>query len=427
VDPAELTVVAARAAIGAGELSPVELLDAVLDRVRTRNDELHVYLLVDETGAREAAQAAEAAARAGDERPLLGIPVCIKDVIDVAGLPTTAGAAHWRREPSVDAVAVARLRAAGAVVVGKGNTNEFAYGIDGRNPHWGDVPNPIDTGRLSGGSSSGPTVAVATGMALAGLGTDTTGSLRVPAGLCGVVGLRPTLGAIPTDGLVALAWSYDVVGPVARTVEDAAVLWSVLAGGEAQHRDARLPRVGVLDQLLADAAHPVADGVRRMAVALDAEQVELEHLGPTAPLHNIVQMSEASTYHDPWFAQEREHYSEVVRERLELGRTITALDYLHAQQARRLFVEEFERTMEDEGLAALLAPTTLDVAPKPSGDQNAQRQVLLTAVRPLSQTGGPVISIPAGTGDDGLPFGVQLAGRRGDEAALLQLAASVTG
>jgi aspartyl-tRNA(Asn)/glutamyl-tRNA(Gln) amidotransferase subunit A len=427
VDPAELTVVAARAAIGAGELSPVELLDAVLDRVRARNDELHVYLLVDEAGAREAARAAEAAARAGDDRPLLGIPVCIKDVIDVAGLPMTAGAAHWRREPAVDAVAVARLRAAGAVVVGKGNTNEFAYGIDGRNPHWGDVPNPIDTGRLSGGSSSGPTVAVATGMALAGLGTDTTGSLRVPAGLCGLVGLRPTLGAIPTDGLVGLAWSYDVVGPVARTVEDAAVLWSVLAGGEAEHRDARLPRVGVLDQLLAGAAHPVADGVRRVAVALDAEQVELEHLDPTAALHNIVLMSEASAYHDPWFAQEREHYSEVVRERLELGRTIPALDYLHAQQARRLFVEGFERTMEDEGLAALLAPTTLEVAPPPSGDQNAQRQLLLAAVRPLSQTGGPVISIPAGTGDDGLPFGVQLAGRRGDDAALLQLAASVTG
>jgi aspartyl-tRNA(Asn)/glutamyl-tRNA(Gln) amidotransferase subunit A len=425
VDPSELTVVAARAAIGAGELSPVELLDAVLERVAARNDELHVYLHVDDVGARAAARAAEAAARDGDERPLLGIPVCIKDVIDVAGLPTTAGAVGWRRDPEVDAVAVARVRAAGAVIVGKGNTNEFAYGIDGRNPHWGDVPNPIDTSRVSGGSSSGPAVAVATGMALAALGTDTTGSLRVPAGLCGLVGLRPTLGAIPADGMVALSWSYDVVGPLTRTVEDAAVLWGVLAGEEAEHGDARLPRVGVLDQLLAGAAHPVAEGVRRMAVALDAEQVELARLATTAPLHSIVQMCEASAYHDPWFAQQRERYSETVRERLEVGRTIPAIDYLRAQQARRLFVDEFERTMEDEGLAALLAPTTLDVAPRPSGDQNAQRQTLLSAVRPLSQTGGPVISVPAGTGDDGLPFGVQLAGRRGDEAALLQLAASV--
>jgi len=151
VDPTELTVVGARAAIAAGELSPVELLDAVLQRIADRNDELRAYLWVDEDGAREAARAAEAAAREGDDRPLLGIPICVKDVIDVAGMPTTAGAAHWRREPAVDAVAVARVREAGAVIVGKGNTNEFAYGIDGRNPHWGDVPNPLDTARLCGG------------------------------------------------------------------------------------------------------------------------------------------------------------------------------------------------------------------------------------------------------------------------------------
>jgi aspartyl-tRNA(Asn)/glutamyl-tRNA(Gln) amidotransferase subunit A len=425
VDAAELTVVDARAAIARGELSPVELLDAVLQRVADRNDELRAYLFVDEDGAREAARAAEAAARQGDDRPLLGIPICVKDVIDVAGMPTTAGAAHWRREPAVDAVAVARVREAGAVIVGKGNTNEFAYGIDGRNPHWGDVRNPLDTGRLSGGSSSGPTAAVIAGMALAGLGTDTTGSLRVPAALCGVVGLRPTLGAVPTAGVVALAWSYDAVGPVARTVEDTAVLWSVLAGGEAVHRDARLPRVGVLDELLAGTAHPVAEAVRRVAVALDAEQVELGQLVNTEAFHNIVMMCEASACHDAWFAQERERYSQVVRERLELGRTIPAIDYLRAQQARRLFVEGFERTMEDEGLAAMLAPTTLDVAPQLSDDPNAQRQILLTAVRPLSQTGGPVISVPAGTSDEGLPIGVQLAGRRGDEAALLQLAASL--
>ena len=205
MDPAELTLVDARRAIGAGELSPVELLDAVLDRVRARNDELRAYLLVDENGARAAARAAEAAARDGDARPLLGIPLCIKDVIDVAGLPTTAGGKGWRREPSEDAVAVARLRAAGAVFVGKGNTNEFAYGIDGRNPHWGDVPNPLDTKLLCGGSSSGPAAATATGMALAGLGTDTTGSLRVPASLCGLVALRPTLSTPPTQGVVALS------------------------------------------------------------------------------------------------------------------------------------------------------------------------------------------------------------------------------
>jgi Asp-tRNA(Asn)/Glu-tRNA(Gln) amidotransferase A subunit family amidase len=425
VDAAELTVLDARAAIAAGSLSPVELLDAVLDRIRARNDELHAYLLVDEDGARSAAREAEEAARAGDDRPLLGIPLCIKDMLDVAGLPTTAGSAGWSRSPTADAPAVARLRAAGAVFVGKGNTNEFAYGIDGRNPHWGDVPNPLDPERISGGSTSGPAVAVTTGMALAGIGTDTTGSLRVPAALCGLVGLRTTLGAIPTEGVVPLAWSYDTVGPITRTVGDAALLWAVLAGEEAEERDARLPRVGVLDTLLEGCAHEVAEGVRQVAVALDAEMVELDQLRNAEAMHMIVQMAEASTIHDPWFDDERDRYSVPVRERLELGRTVPALDYLRAQQARRLLVEEFEQTMEDEGLAAVLAPTTLDVAPRLDGNQGKQRPILLSAVLPLSQTGGPVISVPAGTGEGGLPFGVQLAGRRGDETALLALAASL--
>jgi len=425
VDADALTVVAARAAIGAGTLSPVELLEVALERIRARNDELHAYLHVDEEGARTAAREAERAAREGDARPLLGIPICVKDVIDVAGMPTTAGAAGWRREPADDAPAVARVRAAGAVIVGKGNTNEFAYGIDGRNPHWGDVHNPFGADRVSGGSSAGPAVAVATGMSLAGLGTDTTGSLRVPAALCGVVGLRPSLGAVPTGGVVPLAWSYDVVGPIVRTVDDAAVLWGVLAGAGAEPRDARLPRVGVLDALLAGCSHAVGDGVREVAVALDAELVELDELAHAEAIHTIVQMAEASSVHAGWFEEQRERYSAPVRERLELGRTIPSLDYLRAQQARRVLVDEFERTMEDEGLAALLAPTTLDVAPPLHGDQAGQRRTLLSAVLPLSQTAGPVISVPVGM-SEGLPFGVQLAGRRGDEAALLQLAATLS-
>src|SRR4051794_880418 len=267
VAPPELTAGEARAAIGARELSPVELLDAVLDRIRARNDELHAYLLVDEERARAAARAAEAAAADADPRLLLGIPICVKDVIDVAGLPTTAGAAGWRREPADDAPAVARLRAAGAVIVGKGNTNEFAYGIDGRNPHWGDVVNPLDPARLPGGSSAGPAVAVAPGVGLPGVGTGPTGWVRVPAALCGLTALRPTLGAVPVQGVVPLAWSYDVVGPIVRSVPDAALLWSVLSGDPVAG-DARLPRVGVLDQLFDGAVPAVAAGVRAVAEGL---------------------------------------------------------------------------------------------------------------------------------------------------------------
>ena len=368
--------------------------------------------------------AAEAAAAEGDTRLLLGIPICVKDMIDVAWLPTTAGAAGWRREPAEDAPSVARLRAQGAVIVGKGNTNEFAYGIDGRNPHWGDVVHPLDPKRLPGGSSAGPAVAVATGMALAALGTDTTGSVRVPAALCGLTGLRPTLGAVPVEGVVPLAWSYDVVGPIVRSVADALLMWSVLSDDPVAG-DARLPRVGVLDQLFDGATDAVAAGVRAVADALDAEPVELDPLGWNEAIHTPVQMAEASSIHAQWWDEQRDRYSAPVRERLELGRLVPATDYLRAQQARRVLVDAFTDLMEDEGLVALVCPTTLDTAPLRDGDQAAQRHSLLAAVRPLSQTGGPVISVPAGTDADGLPFGVQLEGRPGDEAALLSLAASL--
>jgi Asp-tRNA(Asn)/Glu-tRNA(Gln) amidotransferase A subunit family amidase len=415
------TIAGARAAIAARELSAVELLDAVLDRVRDLDATLRAYILVDEDGARAAARAADAATRSGDRRPLLGIPICVKDVIDVAGLPTTAGAAGWRRDPAADAPAAARLRAAGAVIVGKGNTNEFAYGADGRNPHWGDARNPHDPERLAGGSSSGPAVAVAAGMALGGLGTDTSGSVRIPAALCGIAALRPTLGAIPTDGVVPLAWSYDAVGPMARTVEDVALLWRAL--GRADGATAS-PRVGLLVDLVEACEPGVADATRAVAERLGATPVEIPLLHHAAEIHAIIQMAEASAAHHPWFAREQERYSPVVRDRLERGRDIAADDYLRARQARRDLAEQVRATMDRERLTALLAPTVPAVAPPLDGDIVAQRRLLLRATVPLTQTGGPVMAVPVVTA--GLPVGVQLAGRPGDDAALLDLARRVT-
>jgi aspartyl-tRNA(Asn)/glutamyl-tRNA(Gln) amidotransferase subunit A len=274
LDTAELTVARARAEIDSGALSPVELTDAVLDRITERNRELNAYLYVDEEGARAQARAAEAA-DAAPELPLRGIPICVKDIIDVADMPTTAGADHWRRDPATDAASVARLRAAGAVIVGKGNTNEFAYGIDGCNPHTGDVCNPRDGDRMSGGSSSGPAAALAAGLALGAVGTDTSGSLRVPASLCGVVGLRPTRTLVPREGVVPLSWSYDAVGPMARTAADASVLIAAMAGRpiepahplaegrEAVGRPLAGTRIGVVEELVEPSCEPyVADGFR---------------------------------------------------------------------------------------------------------------------------------------------------------------------
>jgi Asp-tRNA(Asn)/Glu-tRNA(Gln) amidotransferase A subunit family amidase len=186
-DLAGLTIAAASKELAARRLSAVELVEGILATIDRDNERLNAYLYVDREGALAAARRAEAALDDGSAGPLAGIPICVKDVIHVAGMPTTAGSSGWSRLPTADAVAVARLREAGAVVIGKGNTNEFAFGIDGRNPHRGDCRNPRDPTRISGGSSAGPACATRAGLALGGLGTDTSGSLRVPASLCGLV------------------------------------------------------------------------------------------------------------------------------------------------------------------------------------------------------------------------------------------------
>src|SRR3954449_5389050 len=262
-----LTIVEARREIDAGRLSPVELVGDVLGAM-DRGRELNAYLHVDREGATEAARKAE---RQG-EGPLAGIPICVKDILDVAGMTTPAGASGWSRDPTSDAPAVARLRHAGAVILGKGNTNEFAFGIDGRNPHWGDCRNPHDPTRMTAGSTSGPAAATAAGLALAGIGTDTSGSLRAPASLCGLVAIRPTHGLVPTEGAVPLAPTYDTVGPIALTVADVSILLDVITGrlGDAcgpaaavDSGDLRGLRIGVLEQFLGErCSHVVADAVR---------------------------------------------------------------------------------------------------------------------------------------------------------------------
>jgi aspartyl-tRNA(Asn)/glutamyl-tRNA(Gln) amidotransferase subunit A len=442
-----LTITDARAALASGRLSAVELTEAVLGRREEIDGVLNAYLHVDSDGAL-------AQARAVDQRPagrpLEGIPVCVKDVIHVAGLPTTAGAAGWRRMPAQDAGAVARLRAAGAVIVGKGNTNEFAYGIDGRNPHHGDCRNPHDPARVSGGSSAGSAVATATGTALAGLGTDTTGSIRVPAALCGLVGIRPTMGRVSRAGVVPLAWSYDTVGPLARTVEDAAILLGVLAGhdpGDPVSSDRPVPdyrpgedpevrglRLGLAEELVELAEPGVAAAVHRAAgqlASFGAEIVELRftRLRHAAAIHRVVQVAEPSQVHAPWFEEQRERYSEPVRRLLEAGFLIPATRYLAAQQARRLLIDDVATTMA--GVDALLAPTTPVAAPRRDastvllgGEAQNMTLALLACVLPISQLGWPALSVPTGTGN-GLPLGVQLVGRPYSEPLLLRIAAAI--
>lgn len=447
-DPADLTITEARQELAAKRLSAVELTEAVLDRVAALNAGLNAYLHVAADAALAQARSADAGDRPGDQ-PLLGIPLCVKDIVDVAGMPTTAGAAPvWTRTPTRDAGVVTRLRNAGAVLIGKGHTNEFAYGADGRNPHRGDCRNPYDAARVSGGSSSGPAVATATGMALAGIGTDTSGSVRIPAALCGLVGVRPTLGRVSRAGVLPLSWSYDAVGPLARSVADAGLLLGVIMGADPADptsadrpvpsfgppaRGLRGLRLGVVEELAATAEDYVAHGLTtavEQLTALGAEivPIRLDLLRHAPAMHLVVQQTEAAQVHAPWFDTHREHYSDQVRQRLAAGQNVPAAAYLAAQQARRLLIDEVARAMT--GVDALLAPAVPLVAPLRTatevdlrGVRVTLREALLMCTLPLTQLGSPIATVPIGV-HDGLPYGMQIAGRPFADGLVLRIAAA---
>jgi aspartyl-tRNA(Asn)/glutamyl-tRNA(Gln) amidotransferase subunit A len=446
-DPADLSIAAARAEIAGRRLSAVELVEATLARIEAREPHVNAWIAVDREGALEAA-------RGAGDGPLAGVPVGVKDIVDAAGLPTTAGAAGWVRRPARDAAAVAGLRAAGAVVLGKNNTNEFAYGIDGRNPHHGDCRNPHDPDRVTGGSTSGTTAAVVVGMALGGVGTDTSGSLRTPASLCGAVGLRPSPGLVSRAGVVPLAPTYDAVGPVARTCADAALLLCAMAGhpiepelpavsgspGGAGRAAVGRPlaglRVGVLEQLVDGRCEPYVAAGFAAAVAelrgLGAEvrPAQVEHLQHAGAVQLAIQITEAAAAHEPWFEDQAPRYAPDVRDRLEAGRVLPAHAYATAQRARRVLHASFAAAMDGERLDVLVAPATATVAPRRDaesvevvGHALPLRDALMSLTLPLTQTDGPVLSLPIGR-HEGLPFGMQLAGRPGADALLLGVGAA---
>jgi aspartyl-tRNA(Asn)/glutamyl-tRNA(Gln) amidotransferase subunit A len=418
-------------------------VEAAIEATERLNPTLNAYLHLDLEGARAEAAEVEAieVARGGEpdpRRPLAGMPICVKDIVDVAGMPTTAGGAEWVRLPDRDATVVARLRAAGAIVVGKGNTNEFACGIDGRNPHKGDCRNPWDPTRLTGGSSSGPAAAVAGGLAAAAIGTDTSGSIRVPAALCGVVGIRPTRGLVPADGVVPLAWSLDAVGPLAKDVAGAAHVLGLMTGRDSPspRPEVRGMRLGLATELLAICEEPVAEAIGLAVEALreggaEIVEVALPDLARANAIHRIVQCCEVAAAHASWFERQRDLYAPEVRARIEPGYALGAEAYLRAQRHRRLFTGEFAAAID--GLDALLAPTVPVLAPPIEaeeltirGERRRTRTALLSCAMPFSQLDGPAVSVPIGL-REGLPVGLQVIGRPHAEETVLRVAATAEG
>jgi aspartyl-tRNA(Asn)/glutamyl-tRNA(Gln) amidotransferase subunit A len=447
---ADETLAALAARIRAREISPVEATEACLARIETLGPRLRAFIHVDAEAALRTARVREAEAKAGRSRgPLHGVPLAHKDLFVWGGRAASCGTAvpeYFRAEE--DATAVARLEAAGAVTLGRLNLSELALGPFGDNAHHGDAETPWRAGHCAGGSSSGSGAAVAGGLVYGALGTDTGGSIRLPAACCGIVGLKPTYGRVSRAGAMPLSWSLDHVGPLARTVRDAAILLGVIAGVDGRDATASarpVPdyaatldgsiaglRVGVPDRFYGEGL----DGDVRAAV--DAAVAALRELGAQVvdcalpdpallnDLANAIARSESAAVHTRIVRESPHALQPAVRTRLEVGFHVSAHDYLQATRLRaraaRTFVDDVFARVD-----VLVAPTIPEPAPAVaavkagSPDEIVRRMGRFSRLtRPWNALGLPALSVPCGFASDGRPVGLQLVGRPFDEATVLR-------
>lgn len=442
-----LTIHRASEMIRTRELSPVELTRAFLQRIDALDGRLHSYITVLERNAMMEARAAEAAIFEGGYRgPLHGIPIALKDLFDTAGVRTTANSRLTRdRVPDEDATAVARLRAAGCIVLGKLQMHEWAMGGPDPTSLCPPARNPWDLDCMPGGSSSGSAAAVAAGLCMGSLGSDTGGSIRSPAALCGTVGLKPTYGRVSRAGVLPLSWSQDHCGPITWTVEDAALMLQAIAGRDAKDPTSSSAPVPNYSQALREDCRGFTIGVPRhyisgangdtnpeTAAALERAITVLENLGAqvvevTVPslvharaANTVIMHAEGFAYHEANLKARPEEYGDYVRARLYIGGLLGAADYIQAQRARSLLRRAFAQVMRQVDLIVTptaLAPAGLMDAFDPTG---VTRGSSFTA--PFNLTGMPAISVNCGISKAGLPIGMQIAGRPFDELAVLRAA-----
>ena len=430
--------------LAAREVSSLEITEACLARIAADNGRFNAFITVLGEQARQDARRADAEIAAGRWRGLLhGVPISLKDLIDLSGVRTTAASrvldGHVAR---ADAVVAARLREAGTVFLGKCNLHEFAFGTTSEDSAFGPVRNPLDGTRSAGGSSGGSAAAVVSGMGLASIGTDTGGSIRIPAAVCGCVGLKPTIGELPTGGIVPLSWSLDHVGPIARSVADTWLLFHAMAGAA---NPAPLPpgrasasglRLGLLRPYFLDVLDDAVGGAFDRACAQlmrDGATVAdraVPHAADTGTIYLHLQLPEASAYHAPMLEAHPELYTPPVRQRLEMGRYVMGEDYARASVGARVLTREVDAALE--GVDALLLPTVPIVAPPLGttslvfgGGTHPVRALMLRLTQLFDVTGHPAVTVPCARSADRLPVGLQLVGRRGRTAALLVLAAAV--
>ena len=448
MDDETLAAVAAR--IRAREISPVEATEACLARIETLGPRLHAFVHVDAETALRTARIREAETKAGRSRgPLHGVPLAHKDLFAWGGRAAACGTAvpeYFRADQ--DATAVARLEAAGAISLGRLNLSELALGPFGDNAHHGDVETPWRAGHCAGGSSSGSGAAVAAGLAYGALGTDTGGSIRLPAACCGIVGLKPTYGRVSRAGAMPLSWSLDHVGPLARTVRDAAVLLGVIAGADGRDATASphpVPdyvagldrpitglRIGVPDRYYQDGVDDVVRTAVQTAVealrGLGAQVAECPVPDP-APLNdlaNVIARCESAAIHARIVRESPHALQPAVRARLEVGFHVSAHDYLQATRLRaratRTFVDDVFARVDLVAAPTIPEPAPALAAVKAGSPDDVVRRMgrFSRLTRPWNALGLPALSLPCGFAPDGRPVALQLIGRPFDEATLLR-------
>lgn len=427
------------------KLSPLEITSSLLQKIEDKNCTLNAFITVSGEEAMQQASELEQEQMRGTIRSALhGVPIAIKDIIQVKGHRTTSGSKVFEKWiPDKDALVVNRLKRAGAIIIGKTNLHEFAMGATSENPHYGNVKNPWDHRKIPGGSSGGSAVAVAAGLSYGALGTDTAGSIRLPAAFCGVVGLKPTYGLVSTKGCLPFSWSLDHIGPMTRTVKDSAIMFEWMTEGKSRKRPNLLNeqsfsfpevrdlsgiKIGVcyeylFEDLTVEISSIMTKVIERFEeLGAEIVDVKLKHINEALNALKVIAQSEGLSFHEPLLEKYGHLYGHDVLHRFNFGKNISAIAYIQAQRKRKQFIQETLKAMDT--IDVLIAPTNsrapFDIGSVPP--EEAINNMFTLGKTPLANIlGFPSLSIPCGIVEERLPTAFQLIGKPFTEKLLMQI------